>query len=139
MTETAQQRRTVRFSDLPHDMQVLIDDFVRGIDEKRRLPARLPLIEVETARIPVVALDPFDRGEDHAMAMDLDEVPPIIVAEGRFMDGKHRAHAARRRGRASLTAIDLSGIIDPKMLDYNAMGALLPETAGAEEEQAFRP
>jgi hypothetical protein len=131
--------RTICFRDLPDDMQVLIDDFVRGCDDVRTLPDRLPVIEVETAWIPEIALDPFDRGEDYALAMDLDETPPIIVAEGHFMDGKHRAHAARRRGRASLAAIDLTGIVDPHMLACNTMGRLLPPEATPAEPQSMRP
>lgn len=114
----------IRFDALPPDMQVLLDDFIRGCGRDVPIPALFPLVEVVVKNIPIIALDPFDRGPDYAFQMNLDDTPPIIVADGHFMDGKHRAHAARASGRSSLPAIDLTGLIDPRMLELNSMGRL---------------
>jgi hypothetical protein len=126
---------TIAFADLPQDMQSLIGDFVLGNGAALAIPKRLPLAIVEVASIPVVGLDPFDRGAEYALRMDLDETPPIVIAEGYFMDGKHRAFSARTKARRTLVAIDLSGIIDPTMIDGNEMGRLRP----ASEEDVTPP
>ncbi|MGY3581444.1 hypothetical protein ACVIGB_000486 [Bradyrhizobium sp. USDA 4341] len=117
--------RAVAFVALPPDMQVLVSDFVSGQTSLRGVPEFLPLVEIAVRRIPIVELNEDDRGTDHAMAMDLDVTPPIIVAEGHFMDGRHRSYKARLDNRSSLDAIDLTGIIDQRMLAYNSMGMLL--------------
>jgi hypothetical protein len=129
------QQRTVAFADLPDDMQVLVSDFVTGQRCVRDVPEFLPLVEVAVCRIPIVELSDDDRGVNHATAMDLDTTPPIIVAEGHFMDGRHRSYKARLDDRQSLDAIDLSGIVDAGMLKSNSMGRLLdasdePEVTG---------
>jgi hypothetical protein len=59
----------------------------------------------------------------------------FVIAEGYFMDGKHRAFSARTKARRTLVAIDLSGIIDPTMIDGNEMGRLRP----ASEEDVTPP
>lgn len=115
---------SVAFAALPPDMQVLVDDFVNGNGANRKIPDLLPLVEVEINRIPIISLDEWDRGLPHALAMDLDCTPPIVVAEGHFLDGRHRSHKARLEGRLSLDAIDLSGLVDPHMLACNSMGRL---------------
>jgi hypothetical protein len=117
--------RTVAFADLPDDMQVLVSDFVTGQRYGCEVPEFLPLVEIEVCRIPIVELSTDDRGTDHALAMDLDTTPPIIVADGHFMDGRHRSYKARHDHRRSLDAIDLSGIVDRRMLEHNSMGRLL--------------
>lgn len=131
----------IRFDALPPDMQVLLDDFIRGCGRDVSIPALLPLVEVAVDNIPVVPLDPFDRGPDYALRMDLELTPPIVVAEGHFMDGKHRVYAARSCGRLKLTAIDLTGLIDPVMLERNSMGQLLVIDPEADHEMiaALRP
>lgn len=115
---------TVAFASLPQDLQVLISDFVDGGTGEGVVPEVLPLVTVDVRDIPVVPLDPFDRGAAYAMAMNAGEIPPIVVAEGRFMDGKHRTYAARLKGWSMLSAIDLTGLIHPRMLEANSMGSL---------------
>ena len=130
------KKHSVAFAALPPDMQVLVDDFVNGNGANRKIPDLLPVVEVEVTRIPVVGMDEDDRGLSHAMAMDLDCTPPIIVAEDHFMDGRHRSHKARLDRRRSLEAIDLSGLIDAHMLACNSMGKLIDPADEADLAEA---
>lgn len=139
MEKPLEANRCIAFAALPRDMQVLVEDFVLGDSGSGVIPAMLPRVEIEVHRIPVVELDEFDRGLAHAMAMDLDLTPPIIVAEGHFMDGRHRAHKARLDRRRSLDAIDLSGLIDARMLTCNSMGMLREPEPEPHETAGFTP
>ncbi len=114
----------IAFDSLPEDLQCLIEQLVLDHDEDATIPAMLPLGSVAVADLPDVPLDPDDRGRDHALAMDLDEVPPVLVAECLFLDGRHRAFAARHQGRERLAAIDLTGIVAPCVAVSNAMGSV---------------
>jgi hypothetical protein len=119
----------VAFRSLPPDMRTLIGQLVSDLDPDREVPEMLPLIAVATADLPEVPLDEHDRGSVHARAMNLDSVPPILVADGQFLDGKHRLFAARESRRETLAAIDLSGIADPRLVAANGMGPVGPRSS----------
>ncbi|MCE6957734.1 hypothetical protein LAZ40_01495 [Cereibacter sphaeroides] len=114
----------VAYEDLPEDMQVLILQFTLDYDETIVIPERLRLGTIPVDGLPVVPLDRSgrDRGVEHAMDMDLLQVPPILIAHGCFLDGRHRTFAARSRGQASLVAIDLTGIAPLEAVEANGMG-----------------
>ncbi len=113
---------SIAFDSLPDDMQDLIEQFVLDHDPDAEIPGMLPLGSVAVADLPDVPLDEEDRGRDYALSMDLDETPPLLVAECLFLDGRHRAFAARIGGRERLPAIDLTGIVDPRVAVANSMG-----------------
>lgn len=126
--------RTVRFDDLPDDMQDLVAGLVWPVLGEDGVPADLPVVDVPLDDLPDVPLadpeaDGDDRGVDHALAMDPDDVPPIIVADGLFLDGRHRVWRFRSLGRGTIPAIDLTGIADPGMRDGMAMGTVGPQPA----------
>ncbi len=126
--------RTIRFDDLPDDMQVLIEDLVcqtavasGTVGNDREIPDELPVIAVDIADLPDVPVadpeaDGDDRGIPYAREMDPGEVPPILVADGLFLDGRHRVWRFRDLGLATIQAIDLTGIADPTMAAANSMG-----------------
>jgi hypothetical protein len=58
------------------------------------------------------------------VAMDLDAVPPILIADDLSLDGRHRAFAARAKARTHLRAIDLSGIAPERAIASNHMDPL---------------
>jgi hypothetical protein len=43
---------------------------------------------------------------------DVKKLPPIVIADGRLIDGQHRIAAARAQGVHSLPYIDMTGLID---------------------------
>lgn len=94
----------VRATDLPDDMQVLLDDFMV------KVPAFLPVAYYRVASMPEVELDPYDRGEEHARAMVGSETPPILLAGDHVLDGKHRIWAARQAGQQTIAGVDLASI-----------------------------
>ena len=136
MTEGAASRPTgsrIAFSALPEDLQVLIEQFLEDAD--RSPPALLPTRILPVAGIPEVELDDYDRGRDHAHSMDLMATPPLVVAYGHFLDGKHRSFRARHLRWRDLVAIDLTDIMSRAMAEANSMGvvdlhATAPEPVG---------
>ncbi len=119
--------RLLSFDTLPPDMRVLIEDYIRGSrddDVGRVPPTELPVVKVPVAGIPSVPLNEHDRGTAYAREMMLDNVPPIVIADGQFLDGKHRAFLARELAVETLLAIDLSGLATPDMIRSNSMGPL---------------
>ena len=116
----------ILFASLPEDMRVLIEDFLES--DELGPPSELPIELIAVDTIPVVPLDKFDRGTDHARAMDLTKTPPILIADGQFLDGKHRVFQARETGVEVLLAINLSGMVSEHMLRCNGMGPIAAAT-----------
>jgi hypothetical protein len=116
----------MRTADLPEDMRVLLADFCEKpdswSDNSDIIPEVLPVVTIPLAHLPDVPLDPFDRGEAYALEMEREDVPPIIICSGLFIDGKHRVWAARRRGDREIEAIDISQHCDPEAVKNNQMG-----------------
>lgn len=116
--------KTVKTASLPKDMQVLIGQFVTDHNPDGKVPADLPLTIVKVSELPKVPLNEDDRGEAHAREMDLSKTPPILIADGKLLDGRHRAFIAREQGAKTLPAIDLTGIAHPKSIADNHMGRI---------------
>lgn len=125
----------IAFADLPEDMQCLVEQLVLDADEDAVIPAMLPLGTVPLAGLPDLPLDDLERGEAYALDMDPDLVPPVLIAEGHFLDGRHRSFAARARGVERIAAIDLSGIVPPAAARGHSMGRVL----GWERGVAYAP
>ncbi|AOG03259.1 hypothetical protein [Bosea sp. RAC05] len=123
---TREQLDAIAYADLPEDMQVLIGDFLELEEDDHPAAFLVTLVDVDT--LPYVALDERDRGEAHARDMDLSETPPILIADGQFLDGKHRLFQARETGVERLPAIDLSGMVSAHMLRCNGMGEIAVTT-----------
>jgi hypothetical protein len=129
-------RPTVRFDALPEDMRVLIEQFVLDFDPTATIPGEIPLVSLAVADLPEVELDESDRGTAYALRMRPGETPPIIVADGCFMDGKHRVFAARARGDDRIVAMDLSGVIPARAILMNSMGPVGAGPDGHVPDQA---
>lgn len=125
----------VAYADLPYDLKVLIQQYAEtDAGEHGAVPSRLPVRTVAVRDLPAIPLDPFDRGEAHAREMDLRQTPPILIANGYFLDGKHRIFRARELGVEALPAIDLTGIANPRnmrMSDDLKLQGRGDRTAGA--------
>ncbi len=116
----------MRFDALPADMRDIVEALVlftaaEGgglIANGCVVPVDLPIVDVALDDVPEVPLadpeaDGDDRGVDHARAMDPARVPPIVIADGLLLDGRHRVWRSRDLGLATIQAVDLTGIADP--------------------------
>jgi hypothetical protein len=109
-----QKTHTIDYSSLPDDMQVLLWDFFQDAGHEGCPQMKFPIYEIPVANFPDVIFTPHntdDRGgEKHAKQMlGVANLPPVVVADGWFLDGRHRIWAARKEGWQTIRAIDLSG------------------------------
>lgn len=70
---------------------------------------RVPVRDVSIAKIDVSSY----KDEDYFGKQDLASLPPIVIADGKLIDGGHRVAAAQRKGIKTLRAIDMTGLLDP--------------------------
>lgn len=108
-------KMTKRIGDLPDDMIVLIGQFVdsygRDEDRDRLEDIKLPVVNLPVDGFPTVEMETDDRKIQHALEMDLDKTPPILVAKGEWIDGRHRVYKAIQDGRKTIPAMDLTSIL----------------------------
>lgn len=112
---------TVRLGDLPDDMVVLIMQFMEEFGNRKFLDKlddedgyddlRLPVVDVDVASFPEVEMETDYRSIQHAMEMNLDETPPVLVGKGVWLDGRHRVYKAKQDGRKTIKAVDLSSVL----------------------------
>ena len=61
----------------------------------------------------------------------MDEYPPVVIAHGNFIDGRHRVWAAREQGEETIRAIDISCLVPPTLEGLGRMrlprGTILPK------------
>lgn len=108
----------MRYRDLPDDMQVLLVQFLEDrdgveVDVDALLDLHLSLIDVCVAeQVESARKEPWDyRGPAHVLNFQGEfaagnHVPPIVVENGRWIDGRHRILAADAAGVTSITGID---------------------------------
>jgi hypothetical protein len=122
-----EQIETYKYDDLPESMQVIIQDWA----ENSIIPKRLKYCLIALSTLPNVPVNKetdsdFDgvRDEVYALKMDLNKVPPIIIANGVLMDGRHRVFSARAKGLKEIHAIDLTGVITERMSRIDGIGPI---------------
>jgi hypothetical protein len=109
-----------RLGDLPRDMrEELFGLHAVGVNPRatqRGFDAKIvPMRFVDVSGVDVSSYP------SHAVASYVPEtLPPIVVADGKLVDGGHRVAAAQRRGIRRLWAVDLTGVIDPQRTGYAA-------------------
>jgi hypothetical protein len=64
-------------------------------------------------------------------AADPRKLPPVVISDGRLIDGQHRILAAQRMGITELEAVDVTGLIDT-----NESGYITELPTGADEPAA---
>ncbi len=111
-THTRAERKAGRMavSRLPEDMQVLLQDYFGAVGMD--LPETLPLVQIDTHRLPAVGFEGMgsdSRGKPYAEAMIGRHVPPVVIADGFLLDGRHRLWAARQEGLSWIWALTLTG------------------------------
>jgi hypothetical protein len=131
----------MRIKNLPEDMQVLLmqmseesghrllkEDLV--VDEKRFLDTDLLRVDLSLYAFPEVRVEDIDdeRPIEPYLETDLLDFPPVVVAHGQFMDGRHRILAARMRSERVPTpwmrTMDASRVIRPQYAREWTLGGL---------------
>ncbi len=107
--------RTMRFSDLPEDMQVLIldlwDDCCAQVSRDTIASLTFAVRLVPISRFPEVPICTNDRSRSYAEAMIGEDLPPVLVCNLCWIDGRHRVWAYRRSGADYVRTIDLYELI----------------------------
>ncbi|MGA2258281.1 MAG: hypothetical protein ABSG53_26745 [Thermoguttaceae bacterium] len=104
---------TVRFGDLPRDMQQLVADITDRYDLDDKL---LTIVAVAVSRFPYLPWtderSDFADSEIQSYFAGVRDgtMPPLVVCGCLFLDGCHRLTAARRLGANYLPVIDLAEI-----------------------------
>jgi hypothetical protein len=106
---------TFKISDLPRDMrEELFNLHATGVNPnatQREFNARaVPEQEIDVSQLDVSG---YPEGSTVGYENPKD-MPPVVIANGKLIDGGHRVAAAQRRGITVLRAIDMTGVIDPE-------------------------
>ncbi len=112
--------KTIRFLDLPDDMQVLIGQIAEDLapDGKTGLKnfnmlddAVFDVINIPVKSFPIRSISgkySDDRGgSKYAWSMAGLKLPPVVVGGNSWYDGRHRVWIARKTGVKKIDAIDL--------------------------------
>ena len=98
---------SVSFKNLPHDMQVLIEQILDANGQPWDLMenTNFKIEKISLNRFPDLPLDDPDRNEEYSM-----RIPrfPILIADDQWLDGHHRVWAAKQRNEKFISAINLA-------------------------------
>ena len=113
--------RTFRLADLPRDMrEELFNEHATNLNpeaiERKFYAKNVPsgLIDIRDIKVDEIPADQLQRYKDAKLA----DLPPIVIADGRLIDGQHRIQAAREKGIRQLRYIDMTGLIDTEAGGY---------------------
>lgn len=108
-----------KISDLPRDMREELFNlhaiYVNPDASERSFYSKL--VEVGELDVGSVDIGEFKPSE-LSRYIDAKNLPPVVIADGRLVDGQHRIAAARIRGDKSVESIDLTGLIDTDQSGY---------------------
>ena len=103
----------VRLGDLPRDMrEELFNEHATNLDndatERGFYAKRVPSGTIAIAGLVIDRIPPEQlQGYAHP-----EKLPPIVISDGRLIDGQHRIARARSEGVERLRFIDVTGLID---------------------------
>jgi hypothetical protein len=105
----------MKFSEFPHDMRVLIDQITEdaGVDyvaDDVEIPVGMVPTSSFPARIQGQAAGDDRQFEDY-LETPIEEYPPVLVAHGYWVDGRHRLWAARARNVQEIQTADISALV----------------------------
>lgn len=136
--------RKLVLKNLPKDMRVILTQFVqdRGYQVDEAIEnSVLPVSDIDVAQyVEQVRCEPWDeRGYAHVATMADDYIlggllPPIVIENGRWLDGRHRLLAAEIADKKTLKAIDLTVWIKQSLEN-----GLMTVDAEAEQNYLVRP
>jgi hypothetical protein len=102
------------FSDLPEDLQVLLFEIVGGAGGENLLNELgrhcFAVREIPMAAFPDVSAWTDYRDRKYAEAMAGHELPPAVICDNVWLDGRHRVWVWRKSGMKHVPCIDLAEI-----------------------------
>lgn len=114
----------MRISELPPDMQVLLAQIAADGGMSESDLEQLPAVDLPVLTLPVSAFpepDPDhpsdERDFESYVSTPIEDYPPLVVAHGYFIDGRHRLYAAIRQGAETVRAVDAGGILDRRFIE----------------------
>ncbi len=108
-----------RIADLPRDMrEELFNLHASGVNP-RAVQKAFEARSVPSRTVDITSYD-VSSYTPEATASYTGKLPPIVVANGKLVDGGHRVAEAQRRGMRELVAIDMTGLIDPESTGFVA-------------------
>lgn len=122
-------RREMKIDDLPHDMQSLLGQIALDsggfpmkddADFERFKKIKLPFFMLPLDAFPkeIQGQDPGDdRSFEDYLETNIEEYPPVVIAHGYWIDGRHRLWAARTRDVKEIQTIDASKIFGKKQIE----------------------
>lgn len=120
MTTAREKGEVMAFDSLPEDMQVLLFEIADSAE--RGVPETFPINRKAICNFPVVPIGvcPADsRDHSYVQRMIGRSLPPIVVAHGRLIDGRHRLASYRLSGVKEVSYIDATEIVDADQLCGN--------------------
>jgi hypothetical protein len=106
---------------LPNDMrQELFNLHANGVNPGAtrkgfallRVPTgQMNITKIQLENIPAKQLARF-------VVPDFSVLPPIVIADGRLVDGAHRVTAAQQKGLTHLKYIDMTGLLNTELTGY---------------------
>lgn len=123
-----------KIGDLPRDMREemfgLHATFVNNeADEKSFYNKRVPSGEIDVNSIETPGISPSQLSR----YLEAESLPPIVIADGRLVDGQHRVATAKLKGIARVPYIDMTGLIDTEESGY--ITKILSQQEGVERGQ----
>lgn len=113
--------RKYKIGDLPRDMrEELFNEHATNLNpeatERGFYAKSVPsgLIFIRDLKVDKIPADQLER----VKSAKLSDLPPIVIADGRLIDGQHRIQAAREKGYSQLRYIDVTGLIDTNAGGY---------------------
>lgn len=96
----------ISYHRLPKDLPMLLYQFFEDSDND--IPKEFPITKIPIDSFPKVPFTEGDRGKEYAVQMIGKNLPPVIVSNGYWLDGRHRVYAAKLEGKKFIDSIDLS-------------------------------
>lgn len=126
--------KTIKFADLPEDMQVLI--FQLAEDAGNTVHPNQEFTIVPRALTDFKPELDKSRGDGHVAEMvGKGNLPPIVTGNSKLLDGNHRIAAAAIEGRENIDSIDISDLVKISAVAVEEPVVVTPETTNGSTYQ----
>ncbi len=113
-SRTCHTSTRIKLGTLPRDMREELFNLHATSVNPNATEAAFNRTDVPICEIDISKIDTgYDRNSTHSY--DGLTMPPIVIADHKLIDGGHRIASAQRRKINTLHAIDMTGMLDPKV------------------------
>jgi len=113
-------RKTFRLGLLPRDMREEFFNLHATSVNPEITERKFGLMEVPTGLLDISKISVHVPAEElkRYEVKDFSVLPPIVIAEGKLIDGQHRIASAQKAGVTRLRYIDMTGLLIPELTGY---------------------